>query len=196
VEKFIEIVSQRQAGWITRILRNTFLLIVAFLAFGGCETLEGRKAKEYQTVLRKPVDSEEKQFEDERLRIHFSPSHKLISFTLHNKAQVPIKIIWDEVLFINPEGETRWVLNSHVEYPVRIKTADYVHHHIDSTIVAPGQSYSDYVRPFPKGLEEELIYPFKDAQYARFKLIMPVEIEGQVTVYTFAFEVVETPAAH
>ncbi|HHT9119828.1 MAG TPA: hypothetical protein ACFYD3_04690 [Candidatus Hypogeohydataceae bacterium YC41] len=176
--------------------RGIFLLISIFLVAGGGGILAGEEVKDYQTVLRQPIDSETKQFEDEKLRINFYPTHELISFTLQNKTKLPMKIIWDEIIFTNPEGETRWVINKQVHYKDRGKIIDPAHPHIAPTEVSSGQTYVDYIRPFPIGLEDELIYPFKDAKGSRFKLVMPLEIEGHVNAYTFAFEVIEASAPH
>lgn len=192
MEKLIEVFGQEGERW--RVLPiDIFLFVLLFLAVSGCEILEGRKVKEYQTILRQPIHSEAKQFENEKLRINFSPSHEVISFVLQNKTQSPIKIIWDEIIFTNPEGKTYRVLNPSMKYKRPGKITDTADRHIAPTEVAPGQTYTDYIRPLPAGVEDELIYPFKDAQGSRFKLTLPLEIEGQVNVYTFAFEVIEAP---
>ncbi len=173
-----------------KIFSDKLLLLFVLSVINGCAILEGEQGKEYRTVLYQPIRSETKQFENENFCINFFPSNKLISFTLQNKTQLPIKIVWDEVIFTNPEGETYRVLNSRVRYKSHGKVSDPAHHFVAPTEVSPGQTYSDYIRPFYTGVRDKLIYPVKDARGSRFKVMLPLEVKGHVNIYTFAFEII------
>ncbi len=167
--------------------------LLLLLITAGCTGIEKAPA-EHTTRLIKPIVSDELVFEDEDIKLRFTVTRKHIDFTLWNKTQGPISVIWDEVQFRDPEGETHWVLNTQ-EDPHRVPTkaahATIIHHHMDSTMVPPESSYNDYVRPFPSGFEDVLIYPFKYATGSRFKLILPLEIKEQIKIYTFGFEVMD-----
>ncbi|MFQ5956821.1 MAG: hypothetical protein ACE5KK_03520 [Candidatus Brocadiales bacterium] len=178
--------------------RNTYhpFSILALLLFiiGGCAELE-KAPREHTVRLIKPVTSDELRFDDENVRLRFTVTQRQIYFTLWNKTQGPISIIWDEVIFRDPEGATHWVLNNEEEeehaVPSKAAHAATTHHHLDSTQVPAGSSHTNYIRPFPAGFRDILVYPSKHAAGARLKVTLPLEIQGRIKVYTFGFEVVD-----
>lgn len=177
-------------------LRNVhlpFTLLLLFLIGIGCEGIE-KAPGEHAIKLTKPTHSDELAFSDDKIQMRFVVLREKIDFTLWNKTQEPISIIWDEIIFRDPEGATHWVINSKEDpSTVRTKTAQVAttHPHIDPTIVPAGSSYSDYIKPFPSGFQDVYIYPSKYAAGSRIVLTLPLEVNGQVKVYTFGFEVVD-----
>lgn len=175
-----------------RNLRIPFVLLL-LLAVSGCTGIE-KAPREHATKLIQPVSSEELVFEDDDIRVVFTVSRRRINFTLWNKTQEPIAIIWDEVLFRDPEGATHWVLNREQDpkkVPAKTAQAASSHAYMESTAVPAESSYSDYVRPFPSGFQDVFVYPSKYAAGSRFKLTVPLEITGQIKIYTFGFEVMD-----
>jgi hypothetical protein len=172
-----------------KILSRIFLpgLLLFCLSY-GCAHYE-QKAERFKLI--KPTTSEELRFEDESVLIRFTPERKKLYFTLWNKTQAPMKILWDEVMFIDPEGKSHWVLNAQESYREVGRAAMGAHPLLDLTIIPPGTSHGDYVRPYPEGLQEFYIYPAKEAQGSRFNLVLPLEINERTKVYTFGFEVIE-----
>ncbi len=119
-------------------------------------------------------------FEDESILIRFTPERKRLYFTLWNKTQ-----------FVDPEGKSHWVLNSQETYREIGRVAAGGHPLLDISVIPPGTSHGDYVRPFPAGPQEVYIYPVKYAGGSRFGLHLPLEINERTKVYTFSIEVVE-----
>jgi hypothetical protein len=157
----------------------------------GCAGVDKQKGAEYHFRLIKPIVSEELRFEDESILVRFTPEQKRLYFTLWNKTQSPMKILWDEVLFIDPEGESHWVLNAEETYKEVGKVAAGVQPLINPSVIPPGTSHGDYVRPHPKGTQDVYIYPTKKPVGSRFSLVLPLEINERTKVYAFSLEVSE-----
>ena len=58
-------------------------------------------------------------FEDETVRIKWRPSPDDIGFVVHNKADHPVKIVWDESGFIDKNGASHKLLHSGIGYEER-----------------------------------------------------------------------------
>jgi hypothetical protein len=58
-------------------------------------------------------------FEDEMVRIKWRPAPHDIVFVVHNKADNPVKIVWDEGKFIDEKGVTHRLLHSGIGYEER-----------------------------------------------------------------------------
>jgi hypothetical protein len=58
-------------------------------------------------------------FEDEMVRIQWRPTANDIVLVVHNKADNPVKIVWDEGKFIDAEGVTHKLLHSGIGYEER-----------------------------------------------------------------------------
>ena len=58
-------------------------------------------------------------FEDEMVRIKWRPTSNDIVFVVRNKADNPVKIVWDEGKFIDEEGVTHKLLHSGIGYEER-----------------------------------------------------------------------------
>jgi len=70
-----------------------------------------------ETVLEEAI--QKFYFEDEMVRIKWRPAPDDIVFVVHNKADNPVKIIWDEGRFIDVEGVTHKLLHSGISYEER-----------------------------------------------------------------------------
>ncbi len=179
----------------TQMSKNIYLPFVLLLSLViiGCEGIE-KAPGEHTLKLTKPHHSDQLVFDDNNIKIRFTVTRRQIDFTLWNRTQQPLGIIWDEIILRDPEGETHWVLNKAEDTDkMRTKTAHATttHPHVDPTVVPPGSSLNDYIKPFPSGFQEVFIYPAKYASGSRIKLTMPLEINGTIKVYTFGFEVVD-----
>ncbi len=178
----------------SRYIYHLFSLLLLVLLIAGCAELQ-EATREHTIRMIKPTTSDELRFDDENIRVRFTVTQRQIYFTLWNKTQEPISIIWDEVIFRDPEGKTHWVLNNEEEsqHVVSSKAAHATtaHPHLDSTEVPARSSHTNYIRPFPIGFQDVLIYPSKYAAGARFNVSLPLDLHGHIKVYTFGFEVVD-----
>jgi hypothetical protein len=150
-------------------------------------------------------------YEDNDLKITFSVGTKEIDFEIYNKTDKSVKIIWDETSFI-PYGEGKKVMHKGVKYVDR--NAAQVPTAIPSKttwsdIVVPTDNiyykqgyYSQYVSnpggwettdlwisaDFNKPETEAVVMKLKGWKY---RLVMPMEVNGVKKEYTFNFEITD-----
>ncbi len=163
-----------------------FIFLIFLCAVSGCASPYKAETR-YRLI--KPITSEELRYEDESILVRFRPERKRIYLTLWNKTQSPLKILWDQVLFTDPEGQTHRVLNSEETFLAVGEAAVGAPPLLASSVIPPGTSHGDYVRPQPKGPQEVYIFPEKDPQGSRFSLMLPLEVNDRTKVYTFSFEI-------
>lgn len=130
-------------------------------------------------------------FEDEKIEAHFSVGIKSISFTLKNKTNSVMKIVWDEASIVQ-FGTTHKVMHSGVKYIDRNSSQP-------STVIPPLASIDDLVLPSdnvyyregyysqygssPGGWEEHDLFPTHDLNKPEIKETIN-NMKGQkITVY-------------
>lgn len=132
-------------------------------------------------------------FEDEMVKILWLPTASSVNFLLANKTNHSIKIIWDEAVFIDEEGQNHRIIHSGVKYADRNNPQP-------PGIVARNTSIVDSVFPvdvkpiFPT----QYITPEK-VQFIEKKVItyigkgyqvlLPLQIEDVINEYIFSFQV-------
>ena len=145
------------------------------------------------------------------MKITFSVGTKEIDFEIYNKTDKSIKIIWDETSFI-PYGEGKKVMHKGVKYvdrnaaqvptaiPSKTTWSDMVVP-TDNVYYKQGY-YSQYVSnpggwettdlwltaDFNKPETEAVVMKLKGLKY---RLLMPMEVNGIKKEYTFNFEITD-----
>ena len=106
------------------------LTIILFFSFANLQAKSKKKKMPryinvkivLEKVHRKPyliVDShlmKEHLFEDDIMKIVWSPEEKQFAFKLLNKTEETIEILWDKVIFIDSEGEGHRTIHVGVKY--------------------------------------------------------------------------------
>ena len=108
-------------------------------------------------------------FEDDMMRIKWRPTSNDISFVVHNKADNPVKIVWDEGKFIDAEGVTHRLIHSGIGYEERNDP------HRPTLIAARG-SLEDFVHPADYFQWEK--WSSKQQGYWKRASFMPTQIKG------------------
>lgn len=90
--------------------------------------------------LAKPGPSVGCSWEDSILKIVFDPTTKGIGFDLKNKTEAPIKLDWNNVSFVDFEGDAHRVIHADIRYIERDRTHP-------PTIIPPSVKISDLVYP-------------------------------------------------
>lgn len=87
-------------------------VVIMIFAFVGCASLKPQTFKRDYS----PVNAKEFKYEDKNISFTYVPTSFDPSVPVHfvNKTDKPIKIIWDEVTFINPTGEAEKVIHEGV----------------------------------------------------------------------------------
>ncbi|MFH0990376.1 MAG: hypothetical protein V1799_10225 [bacterium] len=178
-------------------------LSVAVLAFviSGCMSYGTKYSYTYR--LSKP-DSPSMTWQDERASFAFQISDKSVNFTIRNKSQDVLKIIWDEATIIR-EGKADKVMHSGVKYIDRNNSQP-------ATTIPPNSAIDDLAMPTESvyyvtgqygGWREHDLFPTQDLNEARFKnmilnakgqrfsLYLPIQVQGKTVDYNFEFEIVD-----
>lgn len=202
---------------------RTFLLVL-LLATSGCvsytrlfptaslvEVVRPASARERygeQVLARVTNDSGVTQytFEDQMVRAAFVVEPTQVHFELTNKTEYSIRIIWDEVTMVLPDGRPSPVMHAGVKYTEcrNSKTPSVIPKGVTITDVAlpcsnVSFSYSSWTEaPLLSGFETSMIEPVADSTIDRIRrtftgqelsLLMPLQIEGVTNEYTFRFVV-------
>lgn len=140
-------------------------------------------------------------YEDEFINISWAIDPLTIAFTLLNKTDHSLKIIWDEAVFVDPIGRNHRIFHSGVRYIDRNAPQP------PSIIVRKGQLTdtiypTDYVH-FSDEWEEEPILPYSESGGdpellfeegklyigSTIQILLPLEINGKINEYIFVFKI-------
>jgi hypothetical protein len=189
-----------------------FLSVILSITLVGCISIAQLRGNTYSYSHKLVGDNIiGNVYEDNDLKITFSVGTKEIDFEIYNKTDKSVKIIWDETSFI-PYGEGKKVMHKGVKYVDR--NAAQVPTTIPSKttwsdIVVPTDNiyykqgyYSQYVSnpggwettdlwisaDFNKPETEAVVMKLKGLKY---RLVMPMEVNGVKNEYTFNFEITD-----
>ncbi|NIO29109.1 MAG: hypothetical protein GTO29_11220 [Candidatus Latescibacteria bacterium] len=141
-------------------------------------------------------------YDDNVVRIVWTPTPTSISFELTNKTSNAIKIVWDEAAFMDENGQRHRVKHSSIDY----EDIDGPH---PATVIDGNGTIKDYV--FPAGniyysdarWQEKPLFPtvsvfntgnrleeeVNECMGKTFQVLIPIEIEETVHRYVFTFVV-------
>lgn len=166
----------------------------------------------YGDVERQVVgDSVKYVYSDSLLEVTWIPTPLRVGFILENRTEHSMKIIWDEAAFVAPNGQTSRVMHKGIRLINRNESQP-------PTVIAAGSKLVDMVAPTdyvdePSGndgwRQEAFLDPYRltpleaknddtveefrhgvlGNQGSEFRILLPLEIEGEVNEYTFTFEV-------
>lgn len=196
-------------------------LITGVLALSGCASLMPL-SYDYEAVLvevQRPIDSSDRYsdqitteqseegadqyvYEDSLLSIAWVVGETQLAFILENKTQHSMRLLWDEVTFVDLAGNTGRVMHEGVRYMDRNASQPPSviprNGRLVDMLVPTANVY--YVSGQYGGWRTGgLIQPrntslgtIEEAQAnvgRRFSVLFPVEVEGVTNEYTFTFEV-------
>ena len=142
-------------------------------------------------------------YEDDYIDIVWYVSTKQFNFTLKNKSNHTIKINWDDISYVDYEGQTGRVMHTGVKYTERNNSQP-------ASTVPKGASISDILLPTENvyfisgqygGWNEKLLIPSIYQTPEAFangagsyvgktmKILMPIMIENVQNDYTFEFSI-------
>ncbi len=151
-----------------------------------------------QLITKVEGDSAKYSFSDDLMEIIWLPANDGFFFDLTNKTDHSIKIIWDEAVYINRQGQSMGVIHYGIKYTEKSRPQA-------PSVVARGTTLSDVV--FPKnyvswGYESWVESPLwgkpgdlADVQNIanvtvgeNVKVLLPLQIEDTVNEYIFNFK--------
>lgn len=143
-------------------------------------------------------------FEDGLVKIVWTPTADEVAFELTNKTSQPLVIRWEDAKFIDSDGTEKRLVHSGVDYAKKNDPQE-------ATVVEGGATLRDAVCPadniyysdlrwqrkplFPTFAMSRKVENFEEEVQAyigkSFRILLPLEIDGTVQVYSFSFEVMD-----
>lgn len=138
---------------------------------------------------------------DDDIAIDWSYTYKSkLNFKLKNLSDNKIKVIWDEVVYVNPDGSTDRVMHAGVKYvnrnesqpPTVIPVGSFIEDAIIPTSVVSFVAYVGWAEGslFNVSSDKKTSkWQLENTYGKNVKVIMPIEIGDNVADYTFTFTV-------
>ena len=170
--------------------KQTFLLCLLLFLF-SCVTVPVYRL---DFTLQEPTQSDTLSYSDDSIDVQFQVLNTQIAFDIQNKTNSGIKINWDELSFVSPEGTSSRVIHSGIKLidrnapqaPTVIPPNAKIH---DILIPSENIFYSD--SKFDGGWKETRLFP-QDANLldnSSCSVYFPLEIRGEKKEYTFKFNI-------
>jgi hypothetical protein len=151
----------------------------------------------FRLQLTKPIESESLSVEDANIAILFSLANTSVGFALQNKTDGPIKIDWNQVSFIDPQGTSHNVTHEGVKYTDANSSKP-------PTVIPPTAKAVDSIVPADYvyftsgehgGWSTHYILPRAPVGASMkgksFSVYMPLEINGTGKNYLFTFRIAD-----
>jgi len=189
-------------------MRNLKILMILVLPLliSGCivstSSTSSIPSYVYAIVLDKPISSEKLEFTDDFISIKFyiELNGTTLGFELENKTEKSIRINWDEISMVSPDGRTLRIMHSGVRFIEKDKPQA-------PTVVPPKAKLKDVLIPTENVYYDEGIYMgkfgFVGAGWKTKKLIsnikedmsfglyMPLIIGNETKEYYFSFKIIK-----
>ena len=131
-------------------------------------------------------------YEDDFIKIIWLPALTEFSFTLENKSDNSIKIIWDEAVYIDEDNSSRKVMHSGVKYVDGEKAQPL-------TVIAKKTKINDLVRPVDNiifysdgGWSILPLFSVQKSAGKTVKILLPIQIQETINEYIFSFKINHT----
>jgi hypothetical protein len=161
---------------------------------------------QYQTIEISENNQTKHIFEDKLLNVKFFIDSDRIYFDLENKTDYSIKLIWDDMIFVDTEGKSSGVIHNGtklINKDESQKATQIIRKGNYSDIIVPSNNifYSKSFRSWQyQGIFQNINYEKSNPniesinvanQYKnkKIQLLMPIEIEGIKNEYIFTFKV-------
>jgi len=142
-------------------------------------------------------------YEDELIKIVWLPLSTQFAFTLENKSDNSIKIIWDEAVYVDENGSSGRVMHSGVKYVDRSNpqppTVVVKKAKVDDMVVPTDNIY--YISGQYGGWQTKPLFPNRATTQEELntltqkyvgktvKILLPLQIQETVNEYIFSFKV-------
>ena len=130
-------------------------------------------------------------YEDDFIKIIWLPALTKFSFTLENKSDNSIKIIWDEAVYIDEDNTSLKVMHSGVKYVDGEKAQPL-------TVIAKKTKINDLVRPvdniyfIDNGWHTQSLFSVEKSAGKTVKILLPIQIQETINEYIFSFKINHT----
>ena len=130
-------------------------------------------------------------YEDDFIKIIWLPALTEFGFTLENKSDNSIKIIWDEAVYIDEDNSSLKVIHSGVKYVDGEKAQPL-------TVIAKKTKINDLVTPVDNiyyvngGWDKRPLFSVQKSAGKTVKILLPIQIQETINEYIFSFKIDHT----
>lgn len=132
-------------------------------------------------------------YEDDFIKIIWLPALTEFGFTLENKSDNSIKIIWDEAVYIDEDNSSLKVIHSGVKYVDGEKAQPL-------TVIAKKTKINDLVTPvdniyydsYSGGWYKLPLFSVQKSAGKTVKILLPIQIQETINEYIFSFKIDHT----
>ena len=130
-------------------------------------------------------------YEDDFIKIIWLPALTEFSFTLENKSDNSIKIIWDEAVYIDEDNSSLKVIHSGVRFVDGDKAQPL-------TVIAKKTKINDLVTPVDTiyyssgGWGKLPLFSVQKSAGKTVKILLPIQIQETINKYIFSFKINHT----
>ena len=129
-------------------------------------------------------------YEDDFIKIIWLPALTEFSFTLENKSDNSIKIIWDEAVYVDEDNSSLKVIHSGVKYVDGEKAQPL-------TVIAKKTEINDLVTPvdniyYVGGWGKLPLFSVQKSAGKTVKILLPIQIQETINEYIFSFKINHT----
>ena len=156
------------------------------------ENVKEQNSKSKITILAEENETKNS-YEDDFIKIIWLPALTEFSFTLENKSDNSIKIIWDEAVYIDEDNSSLKVIHSDVKY-VDGKAQPL-------TVIAKKTKINDLVTPLDNiyyvnpskyssgGWHKLPLFSVQKSAGKTVKILLPIQIQETINEYIFSFKI-------
>ena len=179
-----------------KVLFLSLVLVVSFL-FVGCSAQNGSNPGLHFALKNNSGDSK-LVFEDERIKIKFNFEKEFLTknistlnFELKNKTESTMKLLWEQVTYIDTNGRAQSVLKSGVRFiekdraipPTTIPSNSM----INDLIISKENVNWNYISG--SWIQEPLLKNKEIFDGKTIRLLIPLDIEEEIIEYDFIFKI-------
>ena len=132
-------------------------------------------------------------YEDDFIKIIWLPALTEFSFTLENKSDNSIKIIWDEAVYIDEDNSSLKVIHSGVKYvdgKAQPLTVIVKKTKINDLVIPVDNIYYDNPSKYTSGGWRELpLFSVQKSAGKTVKILLPIQIQETINEYIFSFKI-------
>lgn len=153
------------------------------------ENVKEQYSKSKITIFAEENETENS-YEDDFIKIIWLPALTEFSFTLENKSDNSIKIIWDEAVYIDEDNSSLKVIHSGVKYVDSEKAQPL-------TVIAKKTKINDLVTPldniyYSDGWRKRPLFSVQKSAGKTVKILLPIQIQETINEYIFSFKINHT----
>lgn len=180
-------------------MKKTIMFIMSVLILSSCTPIWQTKYKmnlsevEVSGILVQDLQKQDNNytFEDENIKANFIINTEFIDFSILNKTNTTIRILWDNAVFVDIDNNSSKIVHSGIRFidsaNTQIPTVIVKQTKINDSII-PADNIDSFSNIYPliseKLTKEQIIN-------SKIKVYLPIEINNTIKEYLFTFTITD-----